>query len=202
MLMNYGRVAKSYQFLSRTIFGNALINAQREALSNLSYPSDLLMIGGGDGKILKYLSDFEGILDFVEISEKMTQEAQSKTILPVNWHVQDIFSFKTDRKYDVIFMPFLLDNFTTKQCSELIAHLKPMLKKGGQVSVVDFTENPNLWQKVLLLGMYTFFRLIASVKTTKMPEIEQIMLIHKLQKTLETKSFRGFIEIKKYSLNS
>ena len=72
-----------------------------------------------------------------------------------------------------------------------------MLKKGGQVIVVDFSENPNLWQKVLLFGMYTFFRLIASVKTTKMPEIEQIMLIHELQKTLETKSFRGFIEIKK-----
>ena len=202
MLMNYGRVVKSYQFLSRTIFGNALINAQREALSNLRYPCDLLMIGGGDGEILKFIGDFKGNLDYVEVSSEMILVAQSKTKLPVNWHIQDIFSFKTDRKYDVIFMPFLLDNFTTKQCSELIAHLKPMLKKGGQVIVIDFTENPNLWQKVLLFCMYTFFRLTVSVKTTKMPEIEQIMLIHKLHKTLETKSFRGFIEIKKYSLNS
>lgn len=202
MLMNYGRVAKSYQFLSRTIFGNALINAQRKALANLTYPCDLLMIGGGDGEILKHLSDFEGVLDYVEVSSEMVLVAQSKTKLPVNWYIQDIFNFKTDRKYDVIFMPFLLDNFTTKKCSELIAHLKPMLKKGGHVIVVDFTENSNLWQKVLLFGMYTFFWLIASVKTTKMPEIEQTMLIHKLQKTLETKSFRGFIEIKKYSLNS
>ncbi len=198
--MNYGRVAKSYQFLSRTIFGNALVDAQRKTLANLSYPCDLLMIGGGDGEILKYLSDFEGILDFVEISEKMTQEAQSKTILPVNWHVQDIFSFKTDRKYDVIFMPFILDNFTTKQCCELIAHLKPMLKIVGQAIIVDFTEKPTLWQKALLFGMYSFFRLIASVKTTKMPDIEQVMAIHNLQKTLETKSFRGFIEVKKYSM--
>lgn len=198
--MNYGRVAKSYQFLSRTIFGNALVNAQRKALANLSYSCDLLMIGGGDGEILKYLRDFAGNLDYVEVSSEMILVAQSKTKLPVNWYIQDIFSFKTYRKYDVIFMPFILDNFTTKQCSELIAHLNPMLKIGGQVIVVDFTEKPNLWQKALLFGMYTFFRLIASVKTTKMPEIEQTMLIHKLNKTLETKSFRGFIEIKKYSL--
>jgi ubiquinone/menaquinone biosynthesis C-methylase UbiE len=202
MPMNYGKVAQSYQFLSRMVFGNALLNAQRKALRNLSFPCNMLMIGGGDGEILKHLSDFEGVLDYVEISSEMVGVAQSKTNFAVNWHVQDIFSFKTDRKYDVIFMPFLLDNFTTKQCSELIAYLKPMLKNGGQAIVVDFTEKPNLWQKVLLFGMYTFFGLIAQVEINKMPEIEQTMAIHKLQKTLETKSFRGFIEIKKYSLNS
>jgi ubiquinone/menaquinone biosynthesis C-methylase UbiE len=201
MPMNYGRVARSYQFLSRMVFGNALLNAQRKALSNLSFPCNILMIGGGDGEILKHLSDFEGVLDFVEISSEMVLVAQSKTNFPVSWHVQDIFNFKTDRKYDVIFMPFLLDNFTTKQCSELITHLKPMLKSGGQVIVVDFTEKPNLWQKVLLFSMYTFFGLIAQVEANKIPDIERTMAIHKLQKTLETKSFRGFIEIKKYSLN-
>ena len=202
MPMNYGKVSQSYQFLSRMVFGNALLNAQRKALSKLRFPCNVLMIGGGDGEILKHLSDFEGVLDYVEISSEMVLVAQSKTNLSINWHIQDIFSFKTDRKYDVIFMPFLLDNFTTKQCSELITHLKPMLKKEGQVIVVDFTEVPNLWQKVLLSCMYSFFRLIAGVKTAKMPEIEQIMAIHTLKKTLEMKSFRGFIEIKKYSLNS
>ncbi len=202
MSMNYGNVAALYQLMSRMVFGKALINTQVKALANLKQPCNLLIAGGGDGEVLKYLADFKGELDYVEVSSRMVKLAQSKTKLPVHWYVQDIFTFKTGKKYDTTFLPFLLDNFSPNQCYKLVSHLKQMLRPEGEIIVVDFTETPTFWQKGLLAGMYLFFRIFSKVKTNRLPEIEQTMLLNNLEKTLETKSFRGFIEIKNYKMIS
>jgi ubiquinone/menaquinone biosynthesis C-methylase UbiE len=198
MLMDYGRVAKFYQIISRAVFGSALIDAQIMALSELAFPCKLLLVGGGDGEILKHMSAFEGEIDYVEISSEMVKEAKAKTDLPINWFIQDIFTYSAVKKFDVLLLPFVLDNFTTLQCDILLHHLTPMVKNEGTLIVVDFTEKPVLWQKCLISVMYTFFRWVSNVKVNEIPSIEETMRAHNWHKTLENKSFRGFIEVKKY----
>jgi ubiquinone/menaquinone biosynthesis C-methylase UbiE len=198
MVMHYGRIAKFYQIISRTVFGSALIDAQIKALSELAFPCDLLIVGGGDGEILKHLSSFEGEIDYVDFAPEMVKEAKAKTDLPINWFVQDIFTYTAAKKYDVIFLPFVLDNFTTQQCDLLMHHLTPMAKEEGEVIVVDFTEKPVLWQKCIITVMYTFFRWVVNVKVNRVPCIEGAMRAHNWHKTLENQSFRGLIEVTKY----
>lgn len=196
--MNYGRFAGSYQFLSRLVFGRALIQAQHTALAGLTSPCNLMIAGGGDGEILKHLPPFEGLLDYVEISEKMVNKAKSKTTLPVNWAVEDIFCFKTHRKYDVIFLPFLLDNFTNRQCAMLMPRLQNMLKENGQLIVVDFTESPSLIQKGILLFMYAFFKWFGALEVNALPAMEESILSAGFSKPLTVKNFHGFIETKRF----
>lgn len=198
--MNYGRFAGSYQFLSRLVFGNALIRAQQEALDGLTSPCNLMIAGGGDGEILKHLSGLQGELDYVEISEKMVNKAKSKTARAVHWYTEDIFSFKTHRKYDVIFLPFLLDNFTTGQCTMLMPRIHHMLKENGQLIVVDFTENPSLIQKGLLQLMYSFFKRFGALEVRSLPAMEESILSAGFSKTGTVRNFHGFIETKRFSL--
>lgn len=197
--MNYDKTAAYYQFLSRFIFGNTLIEAQVEAINQFPANSSVLIAGGGDGEILKHFIGKNHKIDFVDCSSKMIEIAKSKTKLPLNWYCEDVFDFLPQHSYDVIFFPFLLDNFSDYEVEELILKSKRWLKKSGSYWVVDFTENPNLWQKTLLKAMYLFFKAIAGVVTARIPSIEEAMRFNKFVKVYESSSFSGFIEVKSYS---
>lgn len=180
------------------VFGKALINAQVKALADLKLPCNLLIAGGGDGEILKYLADFKGELDYVEISPKMIQLAKSKTELRIHWHIQDIFTFDTERKYDVIFLPFLLDNFSSSETKALIKRLAVWLKPSSNVIISDYTEKPNLWQRLILKLMYIFFKIVAGVNVSNIPPIESIMERSGFKKESESFHYGRFIETKVY----
>lgn len=196
--MNYGPVAPWYQPLSRIVFGNTLIRAQRLALEAVPADSRLLIAGGGDGELLKYLNHWSGPIDFVEISGEMLRLAQHKTLHPVRWFEQDIFDFHPDCTYDTILFPFLLDNFLPEEAELLIARLPSLLQEKGQVIITDYTETPSRWQKLLLRSMYLFFRVVADVRARVMPPIEKIMLENGFRKSRSFSLYGGFVEVKYY----
>jgi len=198
--MNYAPIAPWYQPLSRVVFGNTLIRAQRMALEDVSPDAHLLIAGGGDGEILKHLQKWSGTIDFVEISEAMLRLARSKAAPPTRFIHQDIFNFLPDHPYDVVLFPFLLDNFIPEEAKQLIAHLRPFLTKEGQVIIIDYTEAPSFLQKILLRAMYFFFRIVANVRVKTLPPLEKIMQENGFQKTGTLRLYRGFIEVKYYHL--
>ena len=196
--MNYGPVARWYQFLSKLIFGNTLVRAQHLALSAVPENSHLLIAGGGDGEVLRHLPHPECPIDFVEISPEMLRLAKQKNQKNVRWFQQDIFAFRPDKSYDVILIAFLLDNFIPKEAKQLIAHLRHFLRKEGQIIIVDYTETPSFPQKILLQAMYLFFRIVANVQVKSLPPIERIMQENGFRKTGTLRLYRGFIEVKHY----
>lgn len=196
--MNYSNTTSYYQFLSQLIFGRALIDAQTESFNRLSENSDILIAGGGDGEFLKYIKPFYGRLDFLDISEKMVLKARSKTKAEVNWIVCDVFEFMPEHKYDHIIVPFLLDNFNDEQCRTIVPGFMEWLEPDGSIIVIDYTENPNLWQKILLKSMYLFFSVFAGVRVKNIPPMEKIFKENAFRKTMMSKSFYKFIEIKTY----
>lgn len=198
--MNYARVAPWYQPLSRLIFGNTLIRAQRIALDTVSPGSRLLIAGGGDGEILKYLREWSGPIDFVEISPEMLRLARRKGSENVRWLQQDIFNFRPDQPYDIILFPFLLDNFLPEEAEKLIARLSSFLREKAQVIIIDYTETPAFGQKILLRAMYLFFRIAADVRVKALPPIEKIMQANGFHKTRSMHLYGGFVEIKHYHM--
>jgi len=198
--MNYAPIAPWYQPLSRIVFGDTLIRTQCMALDNASPDSRLLIAGGGDGEILKHLRAWNGPVDFVEISAEMLRLARSKATPTTRFIHRDIFDFQPDHLYDVMLFPFLLDNFLPEDAEKLIVSLRHFLDKKGQVIVVDYTEKPSFWQKILLQTMYFFFRIVADVRVKTLPPIEKIMQQNGFQKTAGRTLCHTFIEIKHYTL--
>lgn len=196
--MNYAPIAPWYQPLSRIVFGDTLIRAQRLALEAVSPDSRLLIAGGGDGEILKHLQGWSGTIDFVEISEAMLRLARSKAVPPTRFIHQDIFNFLPDHTYDVMLFPFLLDNFLPEEVKKLIVRLHPFLTKEGQVIIIDYTETPSFLQKILLRAMYFFFRIVANVRVKTLPPIEKIMQENGFHKTRSMHLYGGFVEIRHY----
>lgn len=190
--MNYGRVAKYYQLLSRMIFGDQLIQAHRVAAETFPEGAKLLVLGGGDGSYLPLLKEYNII--FVDHSEQMIKIAQKQNHGPVEFHLADVFDFPYSQ-YDGIILPFLLDNLNEEQCRKLITHLPAC-----PIVVCDFPEKTKGLQALLLKSMYLFFKLTANVGVSKMPPIEKIMRDYSRVKTREITLMRDFIEIKKYEL--
>ncbi|ADQ18378.1 class I SAM-dependent methyltransferase [Leadbetterella byssophila] len=190
--MNYGRVAKYYQVLSRMIFGDHLIHAHALAAENFPKGAKLLVLGGGDGSYLPLLKDYNII--FVDHSEQMIHLAQKHSHGQVEFHLADVFDFHYSY-YDGIIVPFLLDNFNDEQCRNLIRLLPPC-----PIVVCDFPEKTKGLQSLLIKSMYLFFRLTANVAVSKMPSIEEIMTEFSRVKTREITLMNDFIQIKKYEL--
>ena len=71
---NYDAAAWFYDGLSRLVFGDALVRAQRFLVEHIAAESKLLIVGGGTGWILEEIALMQPAslkIINVEISEKM-----------------------------------------------------------------------------------------------------------------------------------
>lgn len=196
--MDYSKIAPVYQLLSRLVFGKTLINAQLKALTKTNLGGKLLICGGGDGEILKHLQFFKGEITFLELSAKMIDLARKKTDRNITFANTDFFNFQPSEKYDVILLPFLLDNFSELQMQLAAQKLASLLATNGEIWVIDFTETPNFWQRSLMFLMYSFFKVVANVKVNKLPAIEMNMNNCGFLKVDEIFFYGRFIEAKRY----
>ena len=193
--MDYSFIAPYYQFLSRLVFGNHLIRAQEFALKQATSTDKVLILGVGDGKFLDKFST-QKFSRFVLIDQSFNMlEICKKRKLPHNTEIYclDVLRDDLPKGFEVIILPFLLDNFTDIQVATLIQKLIEA-NDNPKIMVVDYTENPNNWQKILLCCMYFFFGLVAKVKVTKLPNIETIIHKKGLRKVQQSFFYYQFIQ--------
>ena len=179
MSINYDKIANNYDWISRIVFGKALINAQLYLLNYIENDCDVLIVGGGTGWILEALSTMKkgGLhIDYVESSAKMMELSQKRTYSPnqVQFINMPIEKYVTSKRYDVIITPFLFDNFTIEKISLVFSLLNQMLIRNGLWLYADFTyikSTSPFWQKILLKSMYLFFRLTANIETDKLVDM-------------------------------
>ena len=118
---DFNFVAPFYKSLSRLVFGDTLVQAQRYFLNQIPIGSKILILGGGDGALLSYL-DITYKVDFVEMSSKMIALAENQDYLcEVNFVLGDE-SILTE-SYDVIITPFVLDCFKEDKLQEVLQKL-------------------------------------------------------------------------------
>lgn len=202
MKNNYDRVAWFYDGLSKLVFGNALMDAQRSVLHFIPERANMLIAGGGTGAILEEISRIrhQNIhITYIEISKKMLDIAAERNVGQNN--VQFVHaaaeSFRSDEQFDIIITSFLFDNFKQNKAEMVFENLNNLLKSNGSWLFTDFNveEKPGkLWQKWLLKSMYLFFGLLSEVEARELPDTE--MLFSKAAfKTVFQKSFySGFIQ--------
>lgn len=199
MPTNYDSIASSYDFLSRLVFGHAQVDAQTDLLRFIPSGSRILIAGGGTGWILGSIAELhaEGlIIDYIESSEQMMALSKKRNCKgnKVNFIPISIEYANLPKDYDVIITPFLFDNFKGYAIDMVFRKLEAALKPGGLFLYTDFVPQNQalLWQKLLLVLMYLFFRLISSVDAAQMPDMGPYFasgfnIVH------ETSRYAGFI---------
>lgn len=176
MPANYDKIASVYDLLSRMIFGRNIEQAQVCMLKYVPTGSGILIVGGGTGWILEKLSEQSphGLqIDYVEVSAKMIMLSKKRNyrVNSVNFINMPIEEFISDKQYDVIITPFILDNFSADKIGPVFAKLDERLKHNGLWLYADFVydkaKSP-LWQKFLLKVMYFFFRITSGIETQEL----------------------------------
>ncbi len=186
MPANYDNSAWFYDSLSWLIYGNTLINAQRYLLQFVPADANILIAGGGTGKILEHIAQKHPSrlnITYAEISAKMIKRSKKRytgnnQVLFLNNAVEDILF---PRQFDVIITPFLLDNFNGQKLESIFTHLDNALVNGGLWLNADFELTGKWWQKILVKSMFTFFRIVCRLEASQLPDIKKLFAARNYQ---------------------
>jgi ubiquinone/menaquinone biosynthesis C-methylase UbiE len=195
MAANYDNSAWFYDRLSRLVYGKALVRSQVYLLKRIPESSNILIAGGGTGWILEEIAKVRpsGLtITYAEVSFNMMvlskkRNAGGNKVTFVNEPVEKI---QTDAPYDLVFTPFLFDNFTEETLQRVFSHIHSILKPGGIWLNTDFRPMGKWWHALLLKSMIVFFRLICGIEAKKLPDIEKQFELHQY-KLIDEKSFFG-----------
>lgn len=195
MPANYDNSAWFYDRLSRLVYGKALVWSQVYLLKHIPANSNILIAGGGTGWILEEIAKVRpsGLtITYAEISSNMTalskkRNTGSNKVIFINEPVEKI---ENDSLYDLVFTPFLFDNFTEQTLQQVFTHMHTRLKPGGVWLNTDFRPTGKWWQTFMLKSMIIFFRMICGIEANKLPDIEGQFERHQY-KVIDQKSFFG-----------
>ena len=202
MPANYDKIAKVYDFISRIIFQNALVDAQVWLLKYVPANSRILIVGGGTGWILEKFAAVHSnglTIDYVESSAQMIALSQKRNYQEnkINFINQAVENYSTNEKYDIILTPFLFDNFTATKIQIIFTQLDGLLKPGATWLYADFVydkEKGRLWQKALLKLMYFFFRITSKIETQELVSMDTFFNAAGYNKMDATAHFFNFIK--------
>lgn len=193
-------LAPFYDFLARVVIGRDIFNAQLHFLKSFKECNHLLIIGGGSGWLLEPLSALYPDLqiDYIELSPKMINAAEKSS--GKNRNVNFIQGTENDipnRLYDGVVTNFYLDMFEEQSLNIVIDKVRKSLNHSALWVVTDFVDG-STWNKIMLWFMYRFFRVIARIEATHLPDWESIM-IHSGFTLSDSRKFKnGFIKSNLY----
>jgi tRNA (cmo5U34)-methyltransferase len=193
-------IAPFYDVLARVVIGKDIVNAQLHFLKSFKECNHILILGGGSGWILEPLCaacpDLQ--IDYIELSPRMINAAEKKS--GKNGYVNFIQGTENDipnRLYDGVITNFYLDMFAEQSLNNVIDKVKESLTSSALWVVTDFVDE-SAWNKMMLWLMYRFFRIIAWIEATHLPDWQDEM-IHAGFTLSDSKKFKnGFIKSNLY----
>ncbi|HUM47305.1 MAG TPA: class I SAM-dependent methyltransferase [Chitinophagales bacterium] len=204
MRNTFDYIAPYYDTLASFIFGKNLVNAKKEFLHLIPSHGRLLLMGGGTGTILNHLleSHPELIIDFIEASPKMLELAKKKVkaafIHRVNFIHGTHHQISSAAKYDAATSFFVMDCLKQADALEFATVVTNALKSGGSFLFADFFPVKNFYHRILLWTMYRFFRLVAGIHATALPDYDVIFNRLKLKEKGRNNFLNGFIQSRVY----
>lgn len=191
---NYDTIAPFYDWLSRFVFRDAILQAHSFLVDAIPAGSSVLIAGGGTGFILEEILRKHAIgleITYVDISEKMIALSEKRNIggNEVSFINQSILDTAFHQQFDVAITPFFLDNFSNSAAKLVFNKINAALSSGGLWLFADFQSKKNsLWQKLLLKSMYLFFRIFCNIEASRLPD--SLLFFNQYNyKTLDIKTF-------------
>jgi ubiquinone/menaquinone biosynthesis C-methylase UbiE len=176
MSANYNNSAWFYDKLSALIYGRALIDAQVYLLHFIPANANILIVGGGTGRILEEITQIHpsGLeITYVEIAvDMMTLSKRRNTgrneVVFINDAIENV---SLPAAFDIVITAFLFDNFNQQTLTKIFVHLHTRLKTNGLWLNADFQLTGKWWQSALLKLMFLFFKIVCNIEATQLPDI-------------------------------
>ena len=177
---DFNTVARPYDFISRLVFGDSLVEAQTSLLHYIPSNSQILIVGGGTGWILEEISKIHpaGLqIVYVEVSSTMIDLSKKRNYKQnsVSFIHQPVEDFLSETLFDVVITPFFFDLFLREKVDSLFSHIHDQLKINGLWLYTDFIPakfQNRFWQKLLLKTMYIFFGFTSKVKAKELVDMD------------------------------
>src|SRR5437588_48570 len=142
-------LAPFYDLFSKLFFGNAILRSQTYFLSSLEKFENVLIFGGGTGKILIALlkNEIGKNYTYVDISDKMAARSKKRfekfcaenSIDPkVDFICGSYSDIPSEKKFDLIITAYVLDCFTEKELPEAMNALHERSSLAGKWLFIDF----------------------------------------------------------------
>jgi len=195
---NYNHIAPLYDRLSRLVYGNTLMEAQRYLLRQIAPNSQVLIAGGGTGAILEQLPAMQlsGLqITFVEPASKMLAFAQLRKYghNSVRFICSTMEDAALEQQFDYIITPFLFDNFGQETLTRVFNSLHQALLPGGTWLHCDFEHTGKPMHKLLLRAMYLFFRVSCGIEARSLPDLPQLFAENQYYAVQKAEFYSGFI---------
>jgi len=199
MLNQYNSIAKYYAVLSKLIFGKSLLKIQQQAINHFPFKGKLLILGGGNGEILKFISNQRPNLEieYLEASDKMISLAQKQ--IGSNQSIKFLHGFSLEAcsfNIDCVFAPFFFDLFSENEISTFIKQLEVAISVNFTLVIVDFKLSKETQFKLIrtiqIKLSILFFKLCANHNLKYLPKITATLNKLGYQAT-ESVDSRGFL---------
>lgn len=183
-MKRFERFVPFYDQIVRLFFGNLLLQAQCITLNQVDGAKRILVVGGGSGAILTHLllRFPEAQITYLETSETMLLKAKQRfgSGNRVSFVCADAFTWSSTEQFDLIFLPFMLDFYSTNQVNRLLNKLLTQLDPMGNVVVVDFgvSEQSVPLQHLMIKVMYWWFNWLGVTRQNRLPDYNGVLSKH------------------------
>jgi SAM-dependent methyltransferase len=179
--MNCDLIAPHYWWLERLGMGRTLERRRRWFLPEIEASRRALVLGDGDGRFLSaLLRRNPGVrADYVDLSRRMLDLARHTAGSErVNYRQADALDTEWPRdEYDLIATHFFFDCFAARDLEILISRVATAARPGARWVVSEFCV-PNLAARVLVGGLYLFFRIATGLQTRTLADHRPILRSH------------------------
>ncbi len=200
--------------LSKLVFGNALLDSQFYFLKQLKGRNRILLAGIGTGHLLKEIikQDIASEIVCVDISEGMLEQTQKlnsscafQKSISLQYICSPIQGFVDEKKFDLIFFPYLLDCISAKDIITILARTKRQLNPSGKIIFTDFyiPQQPflvKIYARLLVKILLLFFNAICKIGVKKLPDFDSLFSAQGFQLVAEKKFYRGILVTQMYAL--
>jgi ubiquinone/menaquinone biosynthesis C-methylase UbiE len=194
---NFNRVAGVYNILKKIVFGNQLDEATQFFLNQIPENSTILLIGGGDGRLLQKIASTNQIV-YVEQSSAMIRKAKkTANSSQITFVTADILNWESDQRFNVIITPFVLDCFSESQLHLIFEKIDLKFENDGIWIQTDFYPK-NKWQNSLVKVMYYFFSISAQLRNQELPDFDRIFKKYGFSFTEKASFYHSMVESKIY----
>lgn len=168
-MKGFDMLAPIYDRLAGFIFGSEIYKAQLFFLDKVKEGDNILIIGGGTGKILEKISAGAHVT-YIDLSPEMVKRAKERNF---GCNVRFIIGSYRDvprEEFDIIITPFFLDLFTTSHVKLITKVLSQRMKVDGLWLFTDFQKTNKIMHTLLLWLMYRFFRVTCDIEAKTLPD--------------------------------
>lgn len=202
--MNFDSISGYYDLLAELVFGKQWTTIQSVPALTVEPDSNVLIIGGGTGKVLSMLEAREVV--YVELSGKMLNKAKKRVtgnerelIKKINFIHGDYLTLNIPGTFDHIILPFFLDCFQHEKLLAIIKRLPNHLALGGNLHIIDFKKG-NPGQNLLIKGMHIFFRLVAGLESSQLKDFRKMLSENKFTEAHFRSYLGGIVFYSRFSM--